>query len=478
VTAERTVSTVEQLMAVAGDPAVRRIAVRGTIAGAASLLLAPGQQLVGEGAEVVFADRVDGVRLSRDNEVAGIGLRVSPARRAVYNNPDVADLGTLRLARLVVFGQVQILARQRVRGGHVAVDGVDVVAADVRERAERPVLSGVGALQGAFTLWSLQTTTGVVLTAELRGLSAGRAGAPVRGSGVLVGGAGGDGGRLEVRELETGLVVTDGGIPEGSHDTISGGVFVVQGAHVVEVHNRGAVTTHGVHDMVLDNWGAVDRWTASAPLTSYGRSGVGFVNFGSIGQLRIDAPIETYGVGARGFNVYHLDDFAGPTVSTAEFDRISTHADAAVGIQVGQPVGRLIIHSGIHTHGGAGDSLVKGVLTRLSANALSVQPGGRIDSVEVGGALTSAGPEVVTVDIGGEVGRMHVAGGIHANGPRSDALHVGADGVIELRDTKVTAQDGVAVRLARDSSADLRDVTVNGARGDIITGRDPDTTPS
>jgi hypothetical protein len=470
---ERTVSTVEELVAVAGDPAVRRIAVGGVISGAPELRLAPGQQLVGraEGAAVVFADGVDGVRLSRDNEVVGIGLRVAPTRRAVCNDSGVDDLGTLRMAEVTAAGQVQILAQGRIRGGHVVVDGLDIVDVDVRDRADRPFLSGVGVLQGAFTLWSRQPDPSVVFTAELRGISAGREDAPVRGSGVFVAGAEGSGSRLEISELDTGAVFTDGGIAEGSHDTISGGVFVVYGAHVAEVRNRGPVTTYGVNDMVLDNWGTVERWTAQAPLTSYGRSGVGFVNFGSIGALHIDAPIETHGIGARGFNVYRLDGYAGPTVETAEFDRITTHADAAVGIQVGQPVGRLIVHNGIQTGGSAGESLVKGVITRLSAHALSVQPGGTIGSVEVDGALTSTGPNVVTVDIRGQVGTMHVAGGVHARGAGSDGMYVGDEGALRLRDTIVTADDGVAIRLAPVTATELHGVSAFGSRGDVVTDR-------
>jgi len=346
------------------------------------------------------------------------------------------------------------------------------VAADVRDRAERPALLGVGALQGAFTLWNQQPDSEVVVTAELRGLSAGRAGAPVGGSGVLVAGAmpDGSGGRLDVSVLETGPVVTDGGIAEGSHDRISGGVFVIYGAHVREVINNGPVTTHGVNDMVLDNWGVVDNWTAYAPLTSYGRSGVGFVNFGSITTLRTHAPIETYGVGARGFNVYRLDGFAGPTVDTVDFDQITTHADAAIGIQIGQPIGTLIVRKGIHTEGGAGDSLVRGVITRLSAHALSIQPGGRVEAVEVGGALASTGADVVAVDVRGEVGTMHVAGGIYAGGAGADALRL-EGGTLSLHDTEVSASGGAAIRLTANAGIQLSGVHAKGAHGDVVVQR-------
>jgi hypothetical protein len=465
----RTVSTVDGLVAAVGDGAVGRIVVEGQISGAPSLRLAPGQRMVGgsDGAEVVFADGVDGVRLSRDNEVSRLRLRAAPARRSICNDTAMDDLGTMRLSAVTAWGQVQILADDRVRAGHIVAEGVHVVSADTRERDRRPELLGVGVLPGAFTLWNRQPDGRVVVTAELRGIAAGRDGAPVRGSGVFVAGAGASGGRLEVSVLETGPVFTEGGIAEGTHDTISGGVFVVHGGHVAEVRNRGPVTTYGVNDMVLDNWGIVDRWVAQAPLTSYGRSGVGFVNFGTITSLRIDAPVETHGVGARGFNVYRLDDYVGPTVETAEFQRITTHADAAIGVQVGQPIGRLIVHEGIHTRGGSGDSLVRGVITSLSAHALSVQPRGRIAGVEAGGAFTSEGPEVAAVDVQGEVVSMRVAGGIHARGRRSDALRVDG-GMIRLHDTEVHASDGAAIRLTPTAGIRLRNVGARGSDGDVV----------
>jgi hypothetical protein len=468
----RTVSNEEDLVAAVAD--TKRIVVQGRIALGRALRLGPGQQLAGgtDDAALVFATDVDGVQLSRDNEVVGLRIQADPGRRAIFNDTTVDALGTIRLAAVTATGQVQILARDRVRGGHVVVEGLAIVAADVRDRADRPALLGVGALQGAFTLWNQQPDRQVVLTAELRGLSAGHAGAPVRGSGVFVAGAVPDnsGGRLDVSVLETGPVFTDGGIADGSHDRISGGVFVIYGAHVREMINNGPVTTHGVNDMVLDNWGVVDTWTAHAPLTSHGRSGVGFVNFGTITTLRIQAPIETYGVGARGFNVYRLDGFAGPTVDTVEFDQITTHADAAIGIQIGQPIGRLIVHNGIHTEGGAGDSLVRGVITRLSAHALSIQPGGRVEAVEVGGTLASTGADVVAVDVRGEVATMHVARGIHAAGADADGVRV-EGGMLRLRDTEVTASGGAAIRLTANAGIELSGVHAQGARGDVVVQR-------
>jgi hypothetical protein len=465
---EKAVAGLEGLMAAAGDEAVRRIVVEGEITGVPSFRLAPGRHLVGaaKGAALVFADGAEGVEISRDNEVAHIRLQVDPGLRAIFNDTEVDGLGLVRLADVSTVGQVQILARDRVRGGHVEVDGLDVVEADVRERNDQPELLGVGVLQGAFTLWTLQTDDDVVLTARLKGVSAGREAAPVRGSGVFVAGAGESGGTLEVGELETGPIFTDGGLVEGTHDAISGGVFVVHGCHVRDVRNRGPVTTYGVNDMALDNWGIVDSWAAEAPVTTYGRSGVGFVNFGTLASLRIDAPVETHGIGARGFNVYK-----GSAIEAAEFDRITTHADAAIGIQIGQPLGRLIVRRGIHTHGGTGDALVKGVITQLSAHALSVLEGGNIGEVVVDGALTSDGAGVNTVDVEGEIGAMKVAGGIHARGAGCDAIHVDG-GTLGLYETEVSSIDGAGIRLARATLTEMRDVTVRGAGGDVVVDGD------
>jgi hypothetical protein len=113
--------------------------------------------------------------------------------------------------------------------------------------------------------------------------------------------------------------------------------------YVDVVRTREPVVTYGVNDMVLDNWGNVDRWVAEEKITSYGPSDIGFVNFGIVNELKVNAPIETFGQRARGFNVYT------GTVNLAQFDRVITHADSAVGIQISQPIGRLVVRRGIET---------------------------------------------------------------------------------------------------------------------------------
>jgi hypothetical protein len=369
-----------------------------------------GQTLLGSGQTVRFGAGCDGVQLSADNEVADLCLAADPYRRALFNDTSVERLGRLVLHDLRVAGVLRLLARDKVRSGHVEAHNIDIITADARGYDERPKGYGVEIVPGAFTLWNQQPDAAVVITADLTGLSAGRAGAPVRGSGIFVSGAGNTGGRMIVGRLETGAVFSDGGIASGTPDRISGGVFTVHGAFVGCVRNRQPVTTYGPNDMVLDNWGTVDEWIAEDKITSQGPSGIGFVNFGTVNRLEVRAAIETFGQGARGFNVY-----AG-TVRQAVFDRIVTHGDGSVGIQISQPVGEIAVRRGIETYGGTGDSLVTGVVTRLSATAFSVKPGGTARNVEIAGGLATHGQGVEPLELHGRIETLHIDGGVAVTG--------------------------------------------------------------
>ncbi len=223
-------------------------------------------------------------------------------------------------------------------------------------------------------------------------------------------------------ELTTGEIVTDGGIAPGTPDLISGGVFVISGAIVERVTNLGPVTTLGQNDMVLDNWGEVQTWTAQQPITSRGPSGIGFVNFSDLATLRVQAPIRTYGKGARGFNLYD------GSLAEADFESIETHGDGPIGIQLSRPLPRLTVHQDITTAGGEGTSLVKGVQMTLKAIAVSIQPGGAVDVLRVGGSIATSGDDVVSVDLADAVGSWDVGGEIRAAGNGSDAVHHVAPG--------------------------------------------------
>jgi hypothetical protein len=413
---EKAVSTVHALIAASKDKSARHIVVHGRLTDAPSIDLLPGQTLRGDGdgAAVIFA--ADGVRLSSDNRIHNLRLETAPEKRAIFNDTSVDSLGRIELRGVTTIGRVQILARGKIRDGHVDVNGLDIIAADARGEQDRPQGYGVYVLQGAFTLWNMQQDTGVTISADLVGLSAGRDGAPVRGSGIFVSGGGDKAGKLTVRRLETEAVYSDGGIAPGTPDQITGGVFTVYGAHVDAVRNRGPVVTYGVNDMVLDNWGMVDRWTAEAKITSHGPSGIGFVNFGVVHELKVNAPIETFGQGARGFNVYT------GTVNLAEFDRVTTHADGAVGIQISQPIGKLVVHRGIETFGGTGPSLVKGVVVTLSAIGLSIKPGGSAREIEISGGIKTNGTGVAPIEQHGAIETLRVSGGFIAAGGGFDKI--------------------------------------------------------
>lgn len=232
-----------------------------------------------------------------------------------------------------------------------------------------------------------------------------------------------DGGTVRVTMLRTGEIHTDGGIPAGTPDLITGAVFVISGAVVDEVLNSGPVITYGPNDMALDNWGQVRTWVATAPVTSHGPSGIGFVNFGDLGRLDIRAPAATHGTGARGFNLYD------GSLRCASFDSLATTGDGAVGVQVSRELPRLDIRGDLTTSGGTGASLVRGVQVQLQAIALSIKPGGRIGQVTVGGRIATRGDNLVTLDVTGELDGCQAGGGVQAEGQGSDAVHVHSDGV-------------------------------------------------
>jgi hypothetical protein len=402
------VTSAGELVAATSDNTIGQIILESDLSDLPSIRLMRGQTLRScseKRSTLTFRQDSDGLQLSSDNAVIALDVVVSPERRAIWNDYALEDLGTLSLQSLQTVGRIQIVAKEKVRKGRVEVDGLDVRSADTRSDQERPHGYGVSVLQGAFTLWNMQPAEDAVLTADLVNLRVGRFGVPVHGSGIFVGGAGDQGGRLKIQRLGTNAIYVDGGIPAGTPNQITGGVFVVYGAYVDRVTDCGPVVTYGANDMALDNWGFVDRWVAKEKVTTLGASGIGFVNFGTIHDLRVEAPIETFGKGARGFNVYS------GTVDRAEFDRIVTHADGAVGVQISQPIGAIVVRRGIETFGGMGPSLVKGAVQNLPATALSIKPGGSAQLIKVDGGLKSHGKDIWPLEQQGAVQSLIIEGG-------------------------------------------------------------------
>lgn len=417
---EKHVNNVSELLSAVMDTRIGVIVLTTDLADVPSFDLLPGQTLrcaAGQRFALAFAQGVDGVRLSSDNSILSLDLHASSDKRAIWNDYSMPTLGRINLSSVNASGRVQLLAKDLVRGGHVVVDSLAILAADSRGEQDRPHEYGVYVIQGAFTLWNMQSEQDVTIHADLKGISVGRFGSPVLGSGIFVSGFGDQGGGVHVQRLETGHVYSDGRIAAGTSDQITGGVFVVHGAYVDVVRNNGPVVTFGPNDMALDNWGTVERWIAKEKITTLGPSGIGFVNFGEIQHVSVEAPIETFGTGARGFNVY-----AG-TIHSAKFDRIVTHADGAVGAQIGQPIGELIVRRGIETFGGTGPSLVKGVVTDLSAIALSIKERGSAQRIEIKGGIRTHGKGVPPLEQLGNVQNFRVDGGFSMEGthPSTDS---------------------------------------------------------
>lgn len=402
------------------------IQVEGVIKAPSSITLPEGTALSGAGTGILeFTGK--GVRLTRDNTLSDITIKTIDYEVAVYNDTSVADAGTLVLNHVKTVGQVYLVAEHALKRIRVEADQVHVLSADVRGRVEQPHGFGVDVLQGGLTLWNRNPESDSRFTATLKGINIGTALTPVRGSGVFLDGYTDRegtliGGALTADLLETGTVITDGGIAPGTGDKITGAVFVLGGSIVERVENNGPTTTHGANDMALDLWGKTTRWVTNAPVTTTGASGIGFVNFGQMGHLEINAPIATTGLGARGFNVYD------GSVESATFDSITTHGDGAIGIQISKPMGTLTVRGDVRTTGGEGMSLVKGVQMRLKASGVSIKPGGELAALTINGKVATSGKDLISFEVleGGKISELSV-GGIEAIGADSVATKIDGD---------------------------------------------------
>jgi hypothetical protein len=286
-----------------------------------SIVLPVGFSITGVNKDkcIISFSNSDGIGLTANNEVADLVIQANPNNRAIYAMSNHPDLGTLTLKNLTVTGQVQILTRAGTNNTKLVADNIDIVACDARKYSEQPQKYGVNVYQGAFTVYNFNSNPDSIINATLTNISLGRKGAPVIGSGLFICGFGDNGGWVIADTITTGDIYSNGMLPFGQPDMITGGVFIVNGTKVKNVTHHGSVSTYGVNDMVLDTWGQVEKWVAEKPITSYGPSAIGFVNFGIVDEFTAKDKIETFGPGARGFNQYD------GTVTNALFHSIITH---------------------------------------------------------------------------------------------------------------------------------------------------------
>ncbi|HET8876732.1 MAG TPA: hypothetical protein VFO53_10425 [Casimicrobiaceae bacterium] len=399
------------------------IEVGGRITGLSTLKLTAGTELRGgsRAAELHFKAGQPGLMLTASHRISKLRLVVDETQIAIGLSDDTDDLGTLEISDVTTVGRFHLEGNQ-ARKGELRLNNIHVERADARMAAHRPAGFGVEVLLGALTVYNFSKDSTSRWTVDARNLSGGSKEHPLRGSGVFI--FGGwfipdhadmskapaptqEGGSIELVQVTTGEIHADGGIPNGTSNLITGGVFVGSGVHAQRVINEGPVSTYGANDMVLDNWGDVDSWTARATVASHGPSGIGFVNFGNIDTLGIQAAIETYGIGARGFNLYD------GSLEKADFQRITTYGDGAIGVQLSKPFGTICVQHDIRTKGGEGDSLVRGKLVHLKAHALSLKEGAKGDEIKVSGQVVAENPAISPYDFGvpsSVIGRISVGG--------------------------------------------------------------------
>ena len=171
--------------------------------------------------------------------------------------------------------------------------------------------------------------------------------------------------------------------------------------------------------MVLDVCGTVDHWITKKKIMSFGPNGIGFVNFGHVKTFKAEDSIETYGMGARGFNQYD------GIIQDATFKSIKTVGDGSIGMQFSKPVGRITIQESVITEGSSGETLVKGIIKVLKADAISVLDGGILEELNILGDLVTKGEDVVAYHVnGGLVKAMYLKGKIMVHGKKSRAVLV------------------------------------------------------
>lgn len=397
------VSTRSELLEALRETGPQIIRVHGGISDAPTLSLGPGQELEGAhaGASIRFDPDVDGLEITSGNRVANLALTASPDRRALFNDTSQPTLGRIVLDHLTLHGQLQIIASGRLRSGELRAADIHIRAADTRTRKERASGNGVWVLQGAFTLWNQQPAAESVITATLDHVRIGAPDAPVCGGGVFISGhAERNAGRVLLDRVAVESIYADSGLAPGTTSLVAAALFILHGAEAERVTCAGSIETLGANCVALDNWGIVDTWTAASGLRTHGPSAIAIINAGRLNILEIRGSIETFGEGARGMSIY-------ADTGSVELGTVVTHGNAACGVHITRPMERLVVREGIATYGESGESLVKGHITRMPADGLSVCRPATIDTLEILGTIKVHGRGAAAIRTSTEHERSH-----------------------------------------------------------------------
>ena len=397
-----------------------------------TIKLKEGQKLISNKKNILLSFiNGGGIELTGDNEISNISIQTSPDKRAIYIDSNLEDLKEIALKNLTVTGMVQLLTRGNNKTMTVNINGLDIVSADSRNYPERPMKYGVIVYQGALTIYNFNPEEGSEIKVYAQNISLGRKHAPVIGSGIFISGFNDEAGKIIIEKLTTNEIYSNGMIPTGQPNLITGAVFIAYGVYAKEIISNGAITTYGTNDMVLDVWETVDHWITKKKIMSFGPSGIGFVNFGHVKTFKAEDSIETYGMGARGFSQYD------GTIQGATFKSIKTVGDGSIGMQFSKPVGRITIQESVITEGSSGETLVKGIIKVLKADAISVLDGGILEELNILGDLVTKGEDVVAYHVnGGLVKAMYLKGKIMVHGKKSRAVLVEKNGKTDLSELK------------------------------------------
>ncbi|HEC2170694.1 TPA: hypothetical protein R1903_001195 [Staphylococcus delphini] len=198
-----------------------------------SIHLSKGVSISGSNEKEILISfsRGDGFSLEGDNKITNLAIQTNQDQRAIFINSNFEDLGEIELSSLIITGQVQILTRRPQKKLNLTIHDLDIVSADTRIAAEKPLAYGVSVYQGALTIYNYNQDPESLITTKIEGVKIGREKAPVIGTGIFIGGFGYDGGKVEVEYLRTNAVYSNGMIPFGQPTLITAGVFIISGAH-------------------------------------------------------------------------------------------------------------------------------------------------------------------------------------------------------------------------------------------------------
>lgn len=227
------VKTFEQLQKAINNNE-KEIELLNSISSPYSLSLKDGQNINGNNNFLSFINS-DGLMLEGNNKISDLSIQTNPEKLAIFVSSELNNLGVIELNNLTVVGVVQILTRKNNNHLKLKVNNLDIVSADSRNYPERPMKYGVIVYQGAFTVYNFNPNPDSLIEVNIENLNIGRKNAPVIGSGVFIAGFNDDGGKVEVSKLVTKEVYSNGMIPSGVANLITGGVFILNGTNAKEV---------------------------------------------------------------------------------------------------------------------------------------------------------------------------------------------------------------------------------------------------